>query len=561
MEENQLELILNELLTIPVEDECVEFKEAKQDYSFEKLGQYFSALSNEANLKNKRYSWLVFGVSDKLPRQIVGSNYRISRQNLESLKKEIANQTTGNITFMEIYEVIKENKRVIMFQIPASPKGLPIAWKGHYYGRDGESIGPLNIEELESIRNQANIVDWSAQICNGATIDDLDKEAISKARGQYKIKNPKFAKECDTWSDETFLNKAKITINGQITRTAIILLGKEESDYLLNPSVARITWILKDENNIELDYEHFGTPFILNVDKLFNKIRNLKYRYMTEITLFPTEITQYEPFVIREVLHNCIVHQDYTLGGKINVVERPYELIFSNLGSFMPKTVENVINRDAPEEYYRNQFLANAMVNLNMIDTIGSGIKKMFILQMQRYFPLPNYNLAEHNKVIVKIIGKILDENYTKLLINNTNLDLKTVIALDKVQKKEPLTQKERKLLRDLKLIEGKYPNVYVTSKIASVTNTKAKYIKNRAFDNEYYKKLIIEFIKEYGHAGRKDIEDLLSNKLPDYMDEKQRYYKISNLIKEMSKVDETIYNDSQSTRFSKWKLVKENKD
>ncbi|NLK74329.1 MAG: ATP-binding protein, partial [Clostridiales bacterium] len=187
MEENQLESILNELLTIPVEDECVEFKEAKQDYSFEKLGQYFSALSNEANLKNKRYSWLVFGVSDKLPRQIVGSNYRISRQNLESLKKEIANQTTGNITFIEIYEVIKENKRVIMFQIPASPKGLPIAWKGHYYGRDGESIGPLNIEELESIRNQANIVDWSAQICNGATIDDLDKEAISKAREQYKI--------------------------------------------------------------------------------------------------------------------------------------------------------------------------------------------------------------------------------------------------------------------------------------------------------------------------------------------------------------------------------------
>jgi ATP-dependent DNA helicase RecG len=557
MEVNQLELTLEELLLIPVEDECIEFKEAKQDYSFEKLGQYFSALSNEANLKNKRYSWLIFGVTDKLPRQVVGSDYRNNRSNLESLKKEIANHTTGNITFIEIYEIIKDSKRVLMFQIPASPKGLPIAWKGHYYGRDGESIGALNIEELESIRNQANIIDWSAQICHGATINDLDNEAISKAREQYKIKNPKFAKECDKWSDEVFLNKAKITINGQITRTAIILLGKEESDYFLNPSIAKITWILKDENNIELDYEHFGTPFILNVDKLFAKIRNLKYRYMTEITLFPTEITQYEPFVIREVLHNCIVHQDYTLGGKINVVERPYELIFSNLGSFIPKTVENVIERDAPEEYYRNQFLANAMVNLNMIDTIGSGIKKMFILQMQRYFPLPNYDLNEYNKVSVKIIGKIIDENYTKLLINNTNLDLKTVIALDKVQKKESLTERERKILRDSKLIEGKYPNIYVTSKIASVTNTKAKYIKNRAFDKEYYKKLIIEFIKEYGSASRKDIDDLLSNKLPDFMDKKQKYYKISNIIKEMSKIDETIYNDSQSTRFSEWKLVK----
>lgn len=556
MEENQLELLFDELILIPVEDECVEFKEAKQNYDFEKLGQYFSALSNEANLKNKRYSWLVFGVTDKLPREVIGSNYRKNKSSLESLKKEIAINTTGNITFIEIYEIKRNDKRVIMFQIPSAPRGLPIAWKGHYYGRDGESIGALNIEELESIRNQANIQDWSSEICNGATINDLDKDAIIKAREQYKVKNPKFSKECDSWSDELFLNKAKITIDGKITRTAIILLGKEESDYFLNPSISKITWILKDENNIELDYEHFGTPFILNVDKLFNKIRNLKYRYMTEITLFPTEITQYEPFVIREVLHNCIVHQDYNLGGKINVVEKPYELIFSNLGNFIPKSVENVIDRDSPEEYYRNQFLANAMVNLNMIDTIGSGIKKMFIMQMQRYFPLPHYDLSEYNKVAVKIIGKIIDENYTKLLINNTSLDLKTVIALDKVQKKEPLNENERKILRKFKLIEGRYPNIYVTSKIASATNTKAKYIKNRAFENDYYKKLILEFIKEYGSASRKDIEDLLSNKLPDFMNEKQEYYKISNIIKEMSKVDETIYNDSTSTRFSKWKLV-----
>lgn len=557
MEKSELEFILNELLSIPVEDECVEFKEAKQDFSFDKIAEYFSALSNEANLKNKRYSWLLFGITDKLPRRIVGTNYRNKKSSLESLKKEIANNTTGNITFIEIYEIIKDNKRVIMFQIPAAPKGIPIAWKGHYYGRDGESIGALNIDELENIRNQANIIDWSAQICHGATIKDLDKEAISKAREQYKIKNPKFSKECDRWSDEVFLNKAKITINGQVTRTAIILLGKDESDYFLSPSTAKITWILKDENNIEMDYEHFGTPFILNVDKLFSKIRNLKYRYMTEITLFPNEITQYEPFVIREVLHNCIVHQDYTLGGKINVVERPYELIFSNLGNFIPKTVENVIERDSPEEYYRNQFLANAMVNLNMIDTIGSGIKKMFIMQMQRFFPLPNYDLNEYNKVTVKIIGKIIDENYTRLLINNTILDLKTVIALDKVQKKEQLTEKERKLLRQLKLIEGKYPNIYVTSQIASATNTKAKYIKNRAFNKVYYKKLIIEFLKEYKIASRKDIEDLLSDKLPEFMNRKQKYYKISNIIKEMSKVDKTIYNESQSTRFSRWRLVK----
>lgn len=399
-------------------------------------------------------------------------------------------------------------------------------------------------------------MDWSAQICEGATINDLDEEAIFKARQQFKIKNPKLAADCDKWDDNTFLNKSKITINGQITRTAIILLGKDESDHYLSPSTARITWILKDNNNIEKDYEHLGTPLILSVDKLFDKIRNLKYRYLTEKTLFPTEITQYEPFVIREVLHNCIVHQDYTLGGKINVVEREDELIFSNLGSFIPRSIENVIDRDSPEEYYRNQFLANAMVNLNMIDTIGSGIKKMFILQMQIYFPLPNYNLSDKNKVTVKIIGKIIDENYTKLLINNTNLELKTVIALDKVQKKEDLTDTERKLLRKEKLIEGKYPNIYVTAKVAAVTDKKAQYIKNRAFDKDYYKNLILEYLKKYGTASRKDIESLLSDKLPDFMDDKQKYYKISSIIKELSQKENKIVNTSGSTKFSNWKLI-----
>ena len=179
-----------------------------------------------------------------------------------------------------------------------------------------------------------------------------------------------------------------------------------------------MTWILKDEDNIEKDYEHFGPPFILNIDKLFNKVRNLKYRYLPDGTLFPIEITQYDPWVIREALHNCIAHQDYELRGRINVVESPDDLIFSNMGSFIPGSIEEVIKMDAPLEQCRNHHLARAMVNLNMIDTIGSGIKKMFLTQRQRFFPLPDYDLSRPDRVVVTIQGKILDENYTRLLIS-----------------------------------------------------------------------------------------------------------------------------------------------
>ncbi|KAF5428677.1 ATP-dependent DNA helicase RecG, partial [Candidatus Methanophagaceae archaeon] len=136
-----------------------------------------------------------------------------------------------------------------------------------------------------------------------------------------------------------------------------------------------------DEHNQEKDYAHFGPPFILNVEKVFAKVRNLNYRYLPDGRLFPLELTQYDSWVIREVLHNCIAHQDYELTGRINVVEKPDELLFTNLGHFIPGDVETVIQQDSPPDIYRNPFLANAMVNLNMIDTIGSGIKKMFLKQ------------------------------------------------------------------------------------------------------------------------------------------------------------------------------------
>ena len=135
------------------------------------------------------------------------------------------------------------------------------------------------------------------------------------------------------------------------------------------------------------DYEHFDPPFILNVDRVLARIRNLTIRQLPGGTLFPIEIPQYEPWVLREAIHNCIAHQDYILAGRVNLVEMPDRLMLTNVGSFLPGTVESVIRRDAPMEVYRNRALAQAMVNLNMIDTQGGGIKRMFLLQKK---PVPS---------------------------------------------------------------------------------------------------------------------------------------------------------------------------
>uniref|UniRef100_A0ABX1PKG5 Transcriptional regulator n=3 Tax=Aromatoleum TaxID=551759 RepID=A0ABX1PKG5_9RHOO len=542
---------LDTLLALPAENEVVEFKEARNGYDFTKLGKYFSALCNEANLKRQPAAWLVFGVNNHC--QVVGSNFRPARKDLDSLKEEIANKTTNRITFVEIHEVQHPRGRVVLFEIPAAPRGLPVAFDGHYYGRDGEALSPLNLEEIERIRAQSTVEDWSAVLVPDAGLADLDEEALRVARRNFKSKFPDKAVEVDGWDDATFLNKAKLTIKGRITRAALLLLGKEEAEHFLLPAEAKIRWLLKDHQGNDRDYALFGMPLLLAVDKVYAKIRNLKYRYIREGTLFPEEIDQYEPYAIREALNNCIAHQDYTLAGRINVVEREESLSFTNLGSFVPGDVRRVVMEDAPEEHYRNRFLATAMFNLKMVDTAGGGIRKLFLFQRQRFFPMPDYDLSD-TRVKVTLTGKVLDMDYARLLAGNGALSLQEIMALDKVQKRQPLDDGEEKLLKAKALIEGRKPNFYIAQPVAQKTGQKANYSKNRAFDKQYYLDLICKAAREHGSLTRKDIDELLWNKLPDWMDDKQRKNKVGNLISELRRQNRIVNRGSDAQ--PSWALV-----
>ncbi|MCA5974945.1 MULTISPECIES: RNA-binding domain-containing protein [Pseudomonas] len=525
---------LHRLLASSGESEVVEFKEAKNGYDFSKLGKYFSALSNEANLKGVPSAWLVFGVRDNL--QVVGSQFREAFKDLQSLKKEVADKVSQRLSFIDIHTVLHPDGRVLLFEIPAAPQGLPVTWEGHYYGRDGESLGPLSLEEIERIRGQNRPQDWSAGICPGASLADLSTEAIALARREFATKHPKMAAELPAWSDETFLNKSKLTIQGQITRTAILLLGKPEAAHWLNPASPTISWILKDRDGSERDYQHFSCPLLASADEVYRKIRNLKYRYMSDSSLFPEEVDQYDPFIIREALNNAIAHQDYQLGGKVSVVEfEDGQLCFSNPGAFIPGSVEQVIQADAPESRYRNRFLTDAMVNLNMIDTIGSGIRKMFLIQKNRFFPLPEYQL-EQNRVQVTITGRVLDISYARKLAELPNLALDDIILLDRVQKHKSLSDAQVRHLKAQRLIEGRKPNFHISAQVARHSDDLAQYILNRGIDDTHYKRLICELIQQSGSARRSAIDKLLVDKLPDVLDIQQKAHKIKNLLQSLKK-------------------------
>jgi len=550
----EIQTILQSLRNQGYENEVVEFKEAKRQYDFEKIGKYFSALCNEANLKGTRTAWLVFGIKDS-DKSIVGSQFRFRREDLESLKAEVANHTTGRVSFIEIFELQTIDGRVVLFEIPAAPKGIPIAWKGHYYGRDGGELNALNGEEYERVRAQTTGEDWSAQIVEGAGLEDLSPEAILKARTSYKMKKSHLLKEINSWDDITFLNKTKVCIKGKITRTAILLLGMPESEHFINPATAKISWILRDKDNIEKDYEHFTCPLLLNTEDVNNKIRNLKYRYIADGTLFPEEVDQYDPYIIREGLNNCIAHQDYTLSGKINVVEHEDgKLVFINSGKFIPSSIEEVVFSDAPEPYYRNPFLVEAMINLNMIDAIGSGIKRMFNIQREKYFPMPDYEFLD-NKVKLTVTGKVLDIHYARKLASISDLGLIDIIALDKISKSKVLNDDEIKQLKNKGLIEGRKPNFHISATVARAIGEKSDYIKFRGFKDQYYKEMILKYIEKFGSASKQDIDILILEHLPSVLNEKQKNNKIHNIIYAMSKKDRTIKNLG-TNRYSKWVKV-----
>ncbi len=521
------------------ESEVVEFKKAENNFDFDDLGKYFSALSNEANLRGLEFAWLIFGYDEK-KHKIVGTSYKNGESALNNLKHDFAQHTTDGQTFREIVPIEVDGKRILMFKIPASPRNIVMKWKGIAFGRDGESLKPLNQSKMDEIRHQTPEPDWSAELVSNATIDDLDEVAIAKARKMFKKVHSRIpAEEVNRWSTEEFLSKCELMVDGKLTRAAIILLGKMFSDSKLRPAVAEVTWTLRDEKQDVVDYEHFSVPFILTVDEILAKIHNLTLREMPGGTLFPDTMKQYDDYTIREALHNCIAHQDYTLRQRINFVENPGFLYYANGGSFIPGTLENALATNGPQRFFRNACLCKAMVHFNMIDTVSRGIKKMFTEQMERRFPMPDYEIDNEKKeVAVRIYGNAINERYTKLLKDNNTLTLHDCISLDAIQKGHRIDEEIAQDLMKRGLIEGEAPNYTISLGVAKASKQLPSYTRVRGLERDKLKQMILQYIQNAGSDGAKRdaILEYLQGTLPSRNTYEQNETLIYHLLSELRK-------------------------
>jgi ATP-dependent DNA helicase RecG len=532
MDEKTLQAYL--LTHYPRENASCEWKEFANLKNFVAGSEGGDIVSYVSGIANMEGGHLVIGVED-LTCRITGIA-QVANHTPENLPQQIANKCPNVNTeglYVEEFVTTDTQRRVWVIHIPKHLPRRPVVAHSRKWQRLGDSLVTLTKEREDSILAEPLPMpdDWSRGLCPNASFSDLDPVALAMARANYITKHTHLAADVASWDDVTFLNKARVTIEGIITRAALLLLGKPEAAHHLGIS-PRITWILKDERGEEQDYRHFAPPFLAAVNEIYALIRNLRIRYIKDETLFPEEMDKYDPFVVREALHNCLAHQQYAGStGRVTVVEFPDRLVFTNAGPFLPGTVENVIQRDAPGPDGQNPFLAEAMVQLNMIDTIGSGIRRMFTKQRDKYLPLPDYELGGH-QVKVVVTGKVLDLAYARVLSQHPDLTLEEIILLDKVQKHKALSAEEVAHLRRRQLVEGRRDGLYISSGVAAQTSQNVAYLKNRGLGDKHYQHLITELVNSSSRGvSRGEITELIWEQLPMSLTEEARQKKITQLL------------------------------
>jgi predicted HTH transcriptional regulator len=393
-----------ETLRSGAESEVVEFKEAKSTFSKNDIGEYFSALANEANLQNRPNAWLVFGIRNQ-DRAVVGSNAFADSDSLQRLKKEIADQVNNRITFKEIYAPIIEGKRVVMFEIPAAPRGMPLFWKGQYFGRDHESLVPLNIEELERIRGQARISRFEREIAlDRSNYADLEKrlnlEAIFRAldipRPDGKVAIVKRLVSERLLADNSTVENLAITNMGAL----LFAYDLHSFDQLRRKSVRVIVY--EGKNKLRTIKEvNFAEGYAAHFAEMVRYINDQLPQYEEIGEALRTTERMYPPIAVRELFANMLIHQDYYQGGTNPMVEIYRDRVeFTNNGRPLIDTMRFL---DEPPQS-RNEDLASFMRRIGLCEERGSGIDKVVNEVENAHLPAPKFE-GKTTHTIVTLYG------------------------------------------------------------------------------------------------------------------------------------------------------------
>jgi ATP-dependent DNA helicase RecG len=488
------------------ETEHLEFKEAKQDFEFQRVVKYCCAISNEGG------GHLILGVTDKMPRQIVGSGAFF---NVDQLKRDLSLKLNIRV---DIYELLPESKRVLIFSVPKRPIGMPIQYEGSYWMRLGEGLVPMLPDMLKRIFDESE-PDFSAQICKNAEIGDLDENAVNHFRELWIRKSSNASLK--NASMEQILSDTDLLVEGKLTFASLILFGTSMALVKLLPQ-AEVVFEYRSGNTVgpaqqRIEYRQGFFSFYNDLWEKMNLRNDIQH---FQDGLFVWDIPTFNEKVIREAVLNAVSHRDYRAAGSIWVKQYPRRITIANPGGFpLGITPENMLWKQLP----RNRRISEVFAKCGLVERAGQGADRIFQESIKEGKSLPDFSQSDQYDVVLVLDGEVQDENFLRFLekIGQEQLETFTIedfLVLDKVHRELPIPENPPELkirlkrLIDLGIIEsigrGKGTRYLLCKNYYSFAGKSAIYTRRKGLDRETNKELLLKHLITNAQSGAK-LEEL----------------------------------------------------
>lgn len=497
------------------EDEHLEFKEAKNNFHFEKLVKYCAALANEGG------GSIVLGVTDSRPHQVVGSR---TFADIERTKAGLVEKLRLRI---DADEIMHPNGRVLIFTAPARPIGVPIPVEGAYWMRAGEDLAPMTPDLLRRIFEESG-PDYSAEMCPKATVADLDPAAIEDFRNRWREESGSDALLAA--SPEQLLEDADLISSDGVTYAALILLGKAKS---LSKHLAQAEVIFEYRSSEAPgpanQRDEYRQGFLTFFDRLWQTInlRNDKQHYQEGFVMH--HIDTFREGSVREAILNAVSHRDYRHSGSVFLRQYPRRLEIVSPGG-LPSgiTPENIIDKQFP----RNRRIAESLLRCGLVERSGQGANRMLVESVRDSKLLPDYSRSDQHEVFLRLHGEVQDTRFVRFLPqaesqHSTPFSSHEFLALDLVRQGAALPAGLREVgqaLRKAGLIESQghgrgshfvlNPELYDTSRQPqrggrdAVKATILKYIEEHRAEGS----TIGELLEQFPSLSRDQMKALLKD-------------------------------------------------
>ena len=494
-------------LLVSREGERLEFKEAKENFHFETLVKYCAALANEGGGR------MVLGISDRVPRRVVGTR---AFDVVEKTKAGILQRLHLRV---EADEWAMPEGRVLVFRVPPHPLGLPISFQGAYWMRSGEELVPMTPDLLRRIFDEVS-PDWSAEVCSRATQQDLSPQAIAQFRSLWFRKSGRA--DLAHLPDDQLLRDAELLVAEGVTWAALVLLGTRQA---LGRHLAQAEIVFEYKSSEKTGpaehREEFREGFLLHHDALWELVNRRNPRHSFQDGLFMRDIAAFNEGAVREALLNAVSHRDYRLAGSVFVRQFPDRLEIASPGGF-PRgiTPENIIDRQFP----RNRRIAEALARCGFVERSGQGANRIFESCIRESKPLPDFSQSDDWQVSLVLQGEVRDPGFVRFLEQVSQefgeaVQTHDFLVLDLVHREQkvpdPLAERLPKL-RTLGVLEsvgrGRGQRWLLARRFHEFLGSAGTYTLRRGLDQETNKALLLQHLRDSGSLGAPmaELQDVL---------------------------------------------------